>query len=209
MSLLDRIITEVDYGLKTLLNLSPAAQRPNPAHGQDEAQLDQEEQKKAQGLLRVDHTGEICAQALYRGQALFAKNQQTRAHLLSAAGEENDHLVWCQDRLDELRTHRSYLNPLWYAGSFAIGVTAATFGDPISLGFVAETENQVMKHLDEHLDTLPEQDQKSRAILEQMRIDEREHADHAVENGAKPLPKVIQGIMALQSKVMTKTAYLL
>lgn len=207
MSLIDRFIVEIDHGLKTLFNAPARAQRPNPGKDHDEPELDQAEKKQTQGLIRVDHTGEVCAQALYRGQALLAKDRETRNHLLQAADEENDHLDWCQDRLNDLETHGSWLNPLWYAGSFAIGVTAAAFGDSVSLGFVAETEHQVMKHLDEHLEILPEQDQKSRAILRQMRADEAEHATAAIDGGAKALPKAVQAVMKLKSKVMTQTAY--
>lgn len=207
MSLFDRLINEVDQGLKVLMNVRTSPKRVSPAHQHHDNEFTPTEQKRTEGYMRVDHTGEICAQALYRGQALLAKDPKTRQYLLDAAAEENDHLVWCQERLNDLNTHASFLNPLWYAGSFAIGVTAAAFGDPISLGFVAETENQVMRHLDEHLDTLPEQDHKSRAILKQMHEDEMTHAQNAIDGGAKELPKIVQGIMRLQSQLMTKTAY--
>lgn len=208
MSLLDKLITEVDYGLKALLVRSQAT-RPNPASNVTDLELEPASLKQSQGFMRVDHTGEICAQALYRGQALLAKDAATRQHLLQAADEENDHLSWCADRLEELNTHASFLNPFWYSASFLIGVTAAAFGDKISLGFVEETENQVEGHLDHHLANLSTDDLKSRAILDQMRIDEIEHAEHARNRGAAKLPKLVQGLMKAQSQVMTKTAYLL
>lgn len=206
MHLFDNLITELDYGLKALL-VKSHSNRPNPGDAEPDLELNNDEIKRSQGFMRVDHTGEICAQALYRGQALLAKDKATRDHLLEAATEENDHLIWCHERLDELDTHTSFLNPLWYVGSFIIGITAAAFGDKISLGFVEETEKQVEGHLDGHLDNLSENDLKSRAILKQMRTDEMEHAQNARAKGAGKLPKTIQAIMKVKSKLMTQTAY--
>jgi ubiquinone biosynthesis monooxygenase Coq7 len=159
------------------------------------------------GLLRVDHAGEVCAQALYQGQALTARRADVRSRLEQAAREENDHLAWCGRRLEELGSHRSLLNPLWYAGSFAIGALAGLAGDRWSLGFLAETERQVVRHLDGHLADLPPDDMKSRAILEQMREDEGRHATTAVDAGAAELPGAVKGLMAGVSRVLTAVAY--
>lgn len=208
LSLLDRIITEVDHAVKTILTSASHPTRQSPAKDivQQEA-LNETEAKQSTGYMRVDHTGEICAQALYRGQALVAKSEDTRTHLLQAADEEHDHLAWCQERLTELESRQSLLNPFWYLGSFAIGATAGLISDKVSYGFVMETEHQVMKHLDSHLKSLPANDTKSRAILQQMYIDEAEHAVSAEKQGGAKLPFPIKIIMKAQSKVMTTTAY--
>ncbi len=157
--------------------------------------------------MRINHSGEVAAQGLYQGQALTARLPQVRDKMQRAAQEENDHLAWCEHRLKQMGTHTSYLNPLWYLGSVAIGAAAGIAGDKWSLGFVAETEHQVVRHLDEHLSRLPSQDGKSRAILEQMRVDEGQHATHALDGGGVPLPEPIRKVMSLTSKVMTRTAY--
>jgi ubiquinone biosynthesis monooxygenase Coq7 len=158
-------------------------------------------------LMRINHTGEVCAQALYDGQAALARSEENRAHLQHAADEETDHLAWCAERLKELDSRPSLLNPLWYAGSYVIGAVAALAGDPISLGFVVETENQVEAHLQEHLDTLPAQDERSRAVLAQMQADEVRHAHDAKVRGGVDLPFPIPSLMQLSSKVMKTVAY--
>ncbi|MCF6775251.1 2-polyprenyl-3-methyl-6-methoxy-1,4-benzoquinone monooxygenase [Thiotrichales bacterium 19X7-9] len=207
-SLFDKLLIEIEHAAKTIISKSTTSQRQNPSDSIDnKTQLTDKEKQQASSLMRVDHTGEVCAQALYRGQALVTKNQTTRQHLWHAADEENDHLAWCQQRLDELDSRRSYLNPLWYSGSFLIGATAGLISDKLSYSFVVETENQVMKHLDEHINRLPEGDKKSKAILKQMRIDEEIHADHAQTKGGSRLPLPIRLVMKLQSKVMTSSAY--
>jgi len=207
---LDKLITELDHGLKILL-VKPSSSSffPDSFPAQDipDLELSPQELKLSASLMRVDHTGEICAQALYKGQALLAKNQETRNYLLQSALEENDHLIWCQNRLDELGTHASYLNPIFYFGSFLIGFTAALINDKVSLGFVVETENQVTQHLSEHLEKISPNDLKSRAILFKMREDEAHHAEQALLRGAAPLPYLIKKLMRAQSKIMTSTAH--
>ena len=169
--------------------------------------LDDDERRHAAGLMRVNHVGEVCAQALYVGQAAVARDERTRAQLLAAAQEETDHLAWCAERLRELDSRPSLLNPLWYAGSYAIGVLAGLRGDGWNLGFVVETERQVEAHLDEHLQTLPEADARSRAILATMKADEARHADHAQAPGARLLPPPVPTLMAAASKLMKTIAY--
>ncbi len=159
------------------------------------------------GLMRINHTGEVCAQALYQGQAMTARLTHVRENMERAALEENDHLDWCNNRLQELGGHTSYLNPLWYLGSFTLGATAGLVGDKWSLGFVAETEKQVVKHLENHLQKIPENDQRSRAILEQMKIDEERHGTMALNAGGMELPEPVKKLMGLTSKVMTTLAY--
>ncbi len=205
---LDLVLNEVGHFLQTVA-ATPISQRHNPAIKVLEDDLTQPEMKHAAGLIRVDHTGEICAQALYRGQAVAARTSAIRDSLHQAAQEENDHLAWCQHRLTELHSHPSYLNIFWYLASFKLGVLAGLAGDGFSMGFVEETEKQVVKHIDQHLATLPSNDHKSRAILQQMRIDEQKHATTAVKKGAKPLPGLIQKLMAIKSKIMTSSAYYL
>lgn len=202
----DRLLNEVQHFLDTL-NHQARPLRQNPAEIYPEPTLDIAEQKLSRGCMRVNHTGEICAQALYRGQAFGTGNQELRAHFNEAAAEEVDHLEWCQERLDELKTHTSYLNPLWYFGSFIIGLMAARLGDTLSLGFVEETEQQVTEHLAQHQKVLPKQDYKSLAIVKVMMEDEARHAENARNFGAEPLPQALRLLMRLQSKVMTKTAY--
>ncbi len=203
----DQLLGGLDQALRTVFGPPPEAQRPSPAAALPEADLDAAQRELAARLMRLNHAGEICAQALYQGQALTAQLPNVRDKMEQAAAEENDHLAWTAERLRELGSHTSYLNPLWYAGSFAIGATAGLAGDKWSLGFVAETERQVVKHLDSHLERLAPFDKKSRAILEQMRDDEGRHATVAIEAGAAALPEPVRQTMRLMSKVMTKTAY--
>ena len=203
----DQLLGGLDQALRTVFGPPPEAQRPSPAAAMPEADLDAAQRELAARLMRINHAGEICAQALYQGQALTAQLPNVRDKMEQAATEENDHLAWTAERLRELGAHTSYLNPLWYAGSFAIGATAGLAGDRWSLGFVAETERQVVKHLDSHLEQLAPADEKSRAILNQMREDEGKHATVAIESGAAALPEPIRQTMRLMSKVMTATAY--
>ncbi len=205
-SLLDRALGHFDEALRTVFS-TPQAARANPAAARDDGEIDAHGRELTGCLMRVNHTGEVCAQALYQGQALTAKLPGVRRKMEQAAQEENDHLAWTAQRIHELGTHTSYLNPLWYVGSFALGATAGLIGDKWSLGFLAETERQVVEHLSEHLERLPEKDQKSRAIVEQMRQDENHHATTAIEAGAAELPAPIKRLMRLASKVMTTTAH--
>ncbi len=169
--------------------------------------MDDTQRRHVAGLMRVNHTGEVCAQALYLGQAALARDADNRAHLLHAAAEETDHLAWCAQRLQELDSHPSVFNPLWYLGSYAIGATAALAGDPFSLGFVVETERQVEAHLAEHLERLPAQDGRSRAVLTQMQADEVRHAQAAQQRGGVALPRPLPKLMYLSSMVMKTVAY--
>jgi ubiquinone biosynthesis monooxygenase Coq7 len=202
----DRALGELQHALLTVFS-PPRAERPTPGRDLPDVVLDDGERRHAAGLMRINHTGEVCAQALYCGQAAVARDATTRADLLRAAQEETDHLAWCQARLDELDARPSVLNPVWYAGSFAIGVLAGLRGDGWNLGFVVETERQVEAHLDEHLDTLPAADARSRAILQVMKADEARHADHARHLGARELPAPIPQAMAATSKLMKAVAY--
>lgn len=206
-STLDQFCLGLDQALRAVSGATSQPARPYPAHAQVEAELSVSQRQHVAGLMRVNHAGEVAAQALYHGQALFSRDPLIQAQMQAAAIEEGDHLAWCQTRLVELGSHTSYLNPLWYAGSFVIGMVAGCVGDKWSLGFVAETETQVVKHIDEHLQQLPEQDQKTAQVLEQMKADEALHRDTAIENGAAQLPLWIKKLMALTSKVMVKTAY--
>lgn len=169
--------------------------------------MDEDQRKLSRQLMRVNHAGEVAAQALYQGQALTARDPNVQQKLIESAQEENDHLAWCRHRAESLGGQTSLLDPLWYAGSLAIGATAGLIGDKWSLGFLAETEHQVTEHIERHLDRVPESDQKTRAILEQMKIDEMHHATVAVENGAAELPGPVKQLMTGVSKVMTKTAF--
>ncbi len=206
LSFLDRVVEELDC-YANFTKTQPTPTRKSPSQGVIEGELNIIEKKHIAGLMRVDYTGEICAQGLYRGQASVAKSAETKAHLYNAADEEYDHLAWCVERLAELDAKPSLLNPFWYWVSFGIGATAGSISDSLSYGFVVETEKQVMKHLDEHLQDLPENDYRSREILKQMRIDEEKHAIEAEKAGGKKLPMPIKAIMKLQSKVMTTLAY--
>ena len=206
MSLKDRLIGIVDGGLRTVF-APAAAQRPNPADEAPATELSDAERRHAAALMRVNHCGEVCAQALYQGQALFARDQQVAAALQQSADEEIDHLAWTAERIHELGGRQSILNPLWYGGSFAIGAAAALVSDKVSLGFVAETERQVSAHLRSHLDKLPAHDEKSRRIVAQMDIDEQQHAAGAMELGATELPPPVKNMMRLMGKVMTGGSY--
>ena len=201
----DTLISTADKALRSIFAPARAA-RPAPATG-PAAELTDAERRESGALMRVNHTGEVAAQALYHGQAFVARNENTRNMLLQAARDETDHLAWCETRLSELQSRPSLLNPLWYAGSFAIGALAATFGDRVSLGFVAETERQVEGHLNVHLARLPAADLRSRAILEQMRTDEISHGAAARTAGGTELPAPARLLMKHTSRVMTHTAY--
>lgn len=203
---LDLLIAEADRALRTLATVTQAS-RPNPAGGASPTPLSDKERRHVAGLMRVNHAGEIAAQALYQGQQMTARNPAVRQQLHQAAIEEGDHLAWCAERLRELNSRPSVLNPLWYAGSFAIGALAGTFGDRVSLGFVAETERQVEAHLDAHLSKLPAEDERSRKIIEQMKTDEVHHGAAAKAAGGTDLPSPIPFLMRLTSKVMTRSAY--
>ncbi|MGH1370690.1 MAG: 2-polyprenyl-3-methyl-6-methoxy-1,4-benzoquinone monooxygenase [Cellvibrionaceae bacterium] len=203
----DLLLTQMDRALRTLAPGKVSHQRPSPAQAHDEVPMTDRERKHAAGLMRVNHAGEVCAQALYQGQALTAKLPEVRHEMELAAEEEVDHLGWCQERLDGLNSHTSLLNPLWYGMSFGIGATAGLVSDKVSLGFVAATEDQVCKHLQQHLNELPEQDHKSRAVVEVMLEDEAKHAHSALEAGGHRFPAPVKGLMSLVSKAMTKTSY--
>ncbi len=204
---LDEFIIGLDQGLRTLFGRPRVTDRPYPAADLPEAELDPEERRKVAGLVRVDHSGEVCAQALYQGQALTAKLPRVRERMEQAAREENDHLAWCERRLQELEDRKSLLNPLWYMGAFSIGALAGLAGDKWSLGFVVETERQVEAHLEGHLRALPSQDHRTRAVLEQMKEDEIHHADGARAAGGAPLPLPVRMAMRVSARVMTGSAY--
>ena len=203
---LDKLINSFDQALRSLVPGSTAAHRENPAV-QAETQLAVSEARHAAGLMRVNHSGEVCAQALYHGQALTAKLPNVRREMEQAAVEEQDHLAWCEDRLKELDSHTSLLNPVWYGLSFGMGAIAGIAGDKYSLGFVAETERQVSMHLQHHISQLPEQDHRSRKILVQMNEDELQHRDTALNAGGVDLPVPVKMTMTAISKLMTKTSY--
>ena len=209
METTDRLLASLDNALRTLSGAVHAA-RPMPATSPPEGPetaMDDASRRLSGALMRVNHVGEVCAQALYQAQALTARTPQLRQQMEQAAREETDHLAWTQQRLKELGSRPSLLNPLWYAGAFGIGVLAGRLGDATSLGFVVETERQVEAHLAEHLETLPAADARSRAVLEVMKADEARHADHALEAGARTLPPPIPQAMAAVSKLMKATAY--
>lgn len=205
----DRLLIELERALRTsCASSAQTAARANPAADQPaDDGLSAAERTLSGRLMRVNHAGEVAAQALYRGQALTANDAAVREGMAQSAGEEVDHLAWCEERLRELDSAASRLDPLWYAGSFAIGAAAGLAGDKFSLGFIAETERQVAAHLDRHLQKLPAGDQRSRAILEQMKRDEIRHGDKASRAGGTPLPRPVCALMRLTSKVMTETAY--
>lgn len=204
----DRLIRQMDQALRTLLPGSVQAARPSPAESLPETGgLEDSERRHAAGLMRINHTGEVCAQALYQGQALTARLADVRESMEEAAAEEIDHLAWCEDRLRYLDSHTSYLNPAWYAMSFGMGAAAGLAGDRWSLGFVAETEEQVCEHLRDHLQRLPETDLRSRAVLEQMIIDEQQHGETARQAGGRELPLPVKAGMSLMSKVMKTLTY--
>ncbi len=206
LSTLDRIIDQADQALRTTL-AQPAKTADSPADGVAEAELESQEKRHAAGLMRINHAGEVCAQALYQGQALVARDPQIAAHMLAAAAEETRHLAWCDSRLAELGSRPSRLGPLWYAGSFALGTAAGLAGDRWSLGFVVETERQVEAHLADHLEQLPEPDQRSRAVVRQMMADEARHGEEAKQAGAVSLPGWIRAAMAGTARIMKVLAY--
>jgi len=203
---LDRFIVEFDKGLRTLFSKAHSV-RPYPDAGLPDAAIDEAEKKNAAALMRVNHSGEICAQALYQGQAMTARDPEVQRRLQHAAQEETEHLAWTAKRVHELGGHLSVLNPFWYTGSLAIGAVAGLLGDKWNLGFLSETEQQVGRHLQSHLDRLPPQDEKSRAIVQQMYTDEIGHSDMAKELGGAELPQPVQLAMKLNGKVMTTLAY--
>jgi len=207
LTLIDRCLLQVDQALRTCVPGSSQAQRQSPAEPLDEVEMSDAERKHAAGLMRINHTGEVCAQALYAGQAATAKLGETREAMEHAAQEEVDHLAWCEQRLQQLDSKPSALNPLWYGLSFGMGALAGIAGDKWSLGFVAETERQVCDHLEDHLGKLPEDDQRSKAILEQMITDERQHGETAKQAGGADLPPPVQKAMAGLSQVMKKSTY--
>ncbi len=202
----EKLFGILENAVKTVFTPSVAS-RPSPAEEVDETQMSEPERRHAVALMRVNHCGEVCAQALYQAQALFARDPGLVAELQEASDEEVDHLAWTAGRIRELGGRESRLNPFWYAGSFLIGASAAVIGDKVSLGFVAETERQVSDHLKSHLDRLPEQDGKSRAIVCQMNVDETEHAEKAERMGGAELPAPVKGLMRLTGRMMTKTSY--
>ena len=205
---LDHLVMNVDQALRTLAGKPLVTERPNPAQAcADEAELSEAEKDESIRLMRVNHCGEVAAQALYQGQALTARLDAVRERMERAAAEENDHLDWCEQRVGELGGRLSLLNPVWYLGSFAIGAAAGVAGDKWSLGFVAETEAQVIEHLDDHLQRISEKDVKSRAILEQMNVDEAKHGATAKRAGGAELPQPVRRLMKLVSQIMTSTAY--
>jgi ubiquinone biosynthesis monooxygenase Coq7 len=206
LSSLDRALATLQRALDTVAGAAVAT-RPSPADAEPAPELDAAQRRHVAGLMRVNHTGEVCAQALYDGQAVLARDPDTRAHLHAAATEETDHLAWCAQRLHELDDHTSVFNPLWYAGSFAIGALAAVAGDRWSLGFVVETERQVEAHLAEHIHRLPATDARSRLILETMQADEARHADNALARGGARLPPPIPSLMRGASALMKAVAY--
>ena len=206
-TLLDKMCLGIDQAVRAVLANAKTSDRVYPAKTEIESDLTLLQRKHVAALMRINHAGEVCAQALYHGQGLVSQRSEVKMKMQQAAMEEGDHLTWCHTRLTELGSHTSYLNPFWYAGSFVIGLTAGLVGDKWSLGFLAETENQVVKHLEKHLQQLPANDQRSYKILLQMRQDEAHHRDDAMHAGAVILPEWIKKIMQLTSKIMVKTAY--
>lgn len=201
----DVIVRQVDNALRTLHGVHRSA-RPSPA-SEPQPALDQQQRRLAGRLMRVNHTGEVCAQALYMGQGMTSRDRSTQESMSRAAQEETDHLAWCEGRLQELETHTSYLNPVFYALSFLGGAASGILGDRFNLGVVAATEEQVVKHLDEHLERLPREDTRSRSILEQMREDENRHRTRALKRGGANFPGLVKKAMTLLSRVMTRTTY--
>jgi ubiquinone biosynthesis monooxygenase Coq7 len=204
--MIDRFLTTFDQALRTVFASHRAAQACPTVAG-DATELSESEKREAGALMRVNHVGEVCAQALYTAQAFATKNEALRDHFMRASAEETNHLAWTEQRLKELGDHTSLLNPLWYAGAFGIGLIAGQLGDRVSLGFVVETENQVEAHLDSHLNLLPSNDHASRAIVAQMKDDEARHALDAQELGALDLPSPVKGLMKAAAKVMTTVAH--
>ncbi|WP_040482436.1 2-polyprenyl-3-methyl-6-methoxy-1,4-benzoquinone monooxygenase [Luminiphilus syltensis] len=209
LSAIDRLLAEADSMLRSLSRRGASAARPSPAEGHSDADLTPEEQRHAAGLMRVNHTGEVCAQALYQGQALTARTAGTRDEMLDAAQEEIDHLVWCEERLQELNARPSALNPLFYGASLAMGAAAGAISDKMSLGFVHATEERVASHLRHHLKILPRQDRKSQLILQKMLEDEERHGANALKAGGEEFPRPIKDVMSALSQLMTRSTYYL
>ena len=208
LSFVDRLIGEADTVLRTLSERGGhRANRPSPAEGHSDAEFSDDERQRIAGLMRVNHTGEVCAQALYQGQALTARLPKVREEMDQAAEEEVDHLVWCEERLEQLGSHTSYLNPAWYGMSFALGAVAGLIGDEVSLGFVAATEERVCRHLKDHLKQLPEQDKRSRLILQTMLEDEERHGENALAAGGHDFPQPVKDAMSTVSRLMTSSSY--
>ena len=207
LTLLDKLIGEADTVLRTLGDRGNTAGRPSPAEGHSDTELADNERRHVAGLMRVNHTGEVCAQALYQGQALTAKLPEVRDDMQQAAAEEVDHLVWCEQRLKELDSRPSALNPAWYGLSFALGAAAGAIGDKVSLGFVAATEERVCSHLRDHLKQLPEDDRKSRLILQKMLEDEERHGENALDAGGTDFPRPVKDAMSAVSTLMTRSSY--
>ena len=207
LDFLDRCLVQFDQALRSCVPGSSNARRLSPAAATKESELNEIDKQHAAGLMRINHTGEVCAQALYQGQAATAKLEDVRQSMEEAAAEEVDHLAWCEERLQQLGSRASALNPLWYTLSYTVGAAAGLAGDKWSLGFVAETEDQVCEHLEEHLDQLPRNDSQSRAILKQMIADEKHHGESAREAGGAELPAPIKQAMTAMSEVMKKTTY--
>ena len=206
LSSLDRILMEASRALHTVYG-SPVESRPYPATSKNTGAFSKEDRNRSAAYMRVNHTGEVCAQALYQSQAMTARHSVNRDRMQHSADEELDHLAWCEQRIKELGGHKSLLNPLWYAGSFAIGAVAGLIGDKWNLGFVAETEKQVVEHLESHLARLPETDLRSREVIAQMQADEAQHADQAMQAGAAALPAPVKLLMKVGGRIMTSTAY--
>ena len=207
LTLLDKLICEADTVMRTLTSRGNTAGRPSPARGHSDSELDDRSRRHVAGLMRVNHTGEVCAQALYQGQALTAKLPTVRDEMQQAAAEEVDHLVWCEERLRQLDSRPSVLNPAWYGLSFALGALAGAVGDAVSLGFVAATEERVCAHLKDHLRQLPEEDRRSRLILQQMLEDEERHGENALAAGGQNFPRPVKDAMTALSQVMTRSSY--
>ena len=207
LTTLDRWLVEADSMLRTLSRRGASAARPSPAEGHSEAPLSAQQRRHAAGLMRVNHTGEVCAQALYQGQALTARSAGTREEMQEAAQEEIDHLVWCEQRLDELDARPSALNPLFYGVSLALGAAAGAISDKVSLGFVHATEERVANHLREHLQALPADDRKSQLILQQMLEDEERHGENALNAGGQEFPRPVKDVMTRIAKIMTTSSY--
>jgi ubiquinone biosynthesis monooxygenase Coq7 len=207
LSSLDNVLSQLDAGLRSVFAKAPQPKRPSPAAAVEESDLSEIERQHAIGLMRVNHAGEVCAQALYQGQVLTAKLPEVSQQMAHSAEEEIDHLAWCEQRLHELGGETSRLNPIWYCMSFALGAGAGLVSDKLSLGFVAATEDQVCQHLQNHLEKLPEQDTKSRTIVKQMLIDEQTHAESALEAGGYPFPQPVKHLMTVVSSLMTRSSY--
>lgn len=207
LSLGDKLCLQFDTALRTIFGKPSGSGRHYPAQYIKETDLTDKERRHSEGYMRVNHVGEVCAQALYQGQALTARDKSVKDKMQQASLEENDHLIWCEKRLQELGGHKSYLNPLWYLGALSMGITAGIIGDKWNLGFLAETEKQVTAHLQGHIQNLPAEDKRSLAIVEQMAEDEQEHAEMAIASGAASLPQPAKKAMKMVSKIMTVVAY--